>query len=57
MNKKEKEKLKRLIRRHVRAQVDLAFKGTAHPDDWEAIEDEASEASKKLFDFIKGIEE
>lgn len=57
MTKKEKEKLKRLVRRHVMAQVELAFKGASNPDYWESIEDEAREASRKLFDFIKRVDE
>ena len=52
MHPKANLKLKRLIRRHVNAQIDLAFKGASHPDDWEYIEQEAADARRKLYDFI-----
>lgn len=50
-----KEKLKRLIRRHTKAQIELAFKGAAHPEDWEYIEQDAKEARDKLFSYIKEL--
>ncbi len=57
MDKKQIARLKRLIRSHVNARIELAFKGAAHPDDWEYIEQSAKEASNKLFSFIKSLEE
>ncbi len=57
MDKKQIAKLKCLIRSHVDARIELAFKGAAHPDEWEFIEQSAKEASDKLFSFIKSLEE
>lgn len=49
-------KLKRAIKRHVDAQVELSWKGGRHPDDWPAIEKEAAQARNKLNEAISSIE-
>lgn len=49
-------KLKHAIRRHVQAEIDLAFKGGMHPDDWLKIERNAVQARNKLNEAISAIE-
>ena len=48
-------KLLRLIKRHVGAQIELAFKGCTDPEDWDAIETNAKESKRKLMMFIQEI--
>lgn len=49
-------KLKRAIRRHVQAQIDLSWKGGMHPEDWPDIEREAVNAQRKLDEAIRNIQ-
>ncbi len=48
-------KLKRAIKRHVQAEIDLSFKGSLHPDDWEAVEKEAATAKRKLDEVVRDL--
>lgn len=47
------KRLRRKIAAHVRAQIDLAFKGASDPDDHEAIEHNAKAARKNLDAYIR----
>ena len=49
-------KLKRAIKRHVQAQVDLSWVGGLHPDDRPAVEREAVTAKRKLDEAIRNIQ-
>lgn len=49
-------KLKRAIKRHVQAEIDLSWKGGTHPDDWPAIEREAANAKRKLDEAVRNIQ-
>lgn len=49
--------LKKCIREHVDAQNELSWKGSKHPDDWPAIEQEANRARKRLDEVIDKITE
>lgn len=49
-------KLKRAIKRHVQAQVDLSWVGGLHPDDRPAVEHEAVTAKRKLDEAIRNIQ-
>ena len=49
-------KLKRAIKRHVQAQVDLSWVGGLHPDDRTAVEREAVTAKRKLDEAIRNIQ-
>lgn len=47
--------LKRHIKAHVAAQVDLSWKGSKMPDEAEDIEAEAARLESKLMDFIESL--
>lgn len=49
-------KLKRAIKRHVQAQVDLSWVGGLHPDDRPAVEREAVTAKRKLDEAVRNIQ-
>ena len=49
-------KLKRAIKRHVQAQVDLSWVGGLHPDDRPAVERETVTAKRKLDEAIRNIQ-
>lgn len=48
-------KLRVLIRKHTEAQINLAFKGSTYPDEWDDIEDAAKKAKRDLNKFIKDL--
>lgn len=52
---KSYEKVRKAIRRHVNAQIALSWKGAAHPDEWDAIEQEAKGAKKALFELLPKV--
>lgn len=56
LHKSQVRRLRKLIRAHTDAQVDLAFKGCADPDTWERIELAAKEAKHRLSAYIKYLE-
>lgn len=49
-------KLKRAIKRHVQAQVDLSWVSGLHPDDRPAVEREAVTAKRKLDEAVRNIQ-
>lgn len=51
----QQRKLSRLIDKHVRAQIDLSWKGSTDPEDWSRIEEAAEQARKKLRGYLAGI--
>ena len=53
MNIKNITKLKRLISRHVKAEVELSWIGSSDPEDREAIRHAADLAKEKLNEFIE----
>jgi len=55
ITKQQKTKLLRLIRRHVDAQIELAFKGCPNPEAWDTIETNAKEDKRELLMFIQEI--
>ena len=50
-----KRRLMRAIRAHVKAQVDLSWKGGRHPSDWDSIELKAKRARTLLLGVIEEI--
>ena len=52
MTRKEHRTLQFLIRKHTQAQINLSWKGRMLPDDWKQIEDDATEAKKKLYAYM-----
>lgn len=55
ITKQQKTKLLRLIKRHVDAQIEMAFKGCQSPEVWDTIETNAKEDKRKLLMFIQEI--
>lgn len=51
----QQRKLSRLIDKHVRAQIDLSWKGSTDPEGWTYIEEAAKQARKKLRDHLSAI--
>lgn len=48
----DKRQLKKLIKRHVAAQIALSWKGTERPEDVEEIERRAKNAAKNMNSYI-----
>lgn len=55
MNNGQAKVLKYYINKHVKSQIELAFKGCANPESWDEIENKAKANKKALFEYIKGI--
>ena len=51
----QQRKLSRLIDKHVRAQIDLSWKGSTDPEGWTYTEEAAKQARKKLRDHLIAI--
>ena len=49
-------KLKRCIREHVKAQIDLSYKGGADTKEWPAIDREAARAKKRMNEALASVE-
>lgn len=45
--------LKKLIKEHVDAQIEMSWKGGKMPDEWPGIEERAKRAEERLDDFIR----
>lgn len=54
-NKRRKAKTRRLLKKYEDAVVELAFKGTRHPEEYEAIEQEYQRARKALLQHIDEV--
>lgn len=48
MTQAQLRRLHAIIARHTRAQINLSWKGSTHPDEWPDIEAEAKKAKKEL---------
>lgn len=54
-NKRRKAKTRRLLKKYEDAVVELAFKGTHHPEEYESIEQEYQRARKALLQHIDEV--
>ena len=52
MTRKEHRRLQFLIRKHTQAQINLSWKGRMLHDDRKQIEDDATEAKKRLYTYM-----
>ncbi len=47
--------LKKCIREHVAAEIEVSWRGSKHPDDWPAIDRESARAKKRLDEAVNKI--
>lgn len=55
LTKEQARKLHGLISGHVKAQVELSWKGSQSPEDWPVIEEDAEKAEKALRGYIAAL--